>query len=473
MPVDIQINEADDNEAKLRRVFWGRSNRVVRSRAHTLPDLATLSPPAEDTEAFIVEESDLTAPNEIVIWDDANSAFIRLGPTQGLEEGWEAYVQDENIRVRFDGSDWQVIASGSGDMLAATYDPGTVAGDVFDQDNMLDGTTNKNFTATEKTKLAGIESLADVTDAVNVASSIHGVSTKATPVDNDEFGLIDSAASNVLKRVLWSAVKATLKTYFDSLYASVSGSFTAASTTEVLTGTDTTKGVTADALAALWEKGADEASAGTVAFGEGGYFHITGTTGITDIDWDTAKDGRMAWVIFDGILTLTHHATTLKLPGGANITTAAGDRALFVQDATDNVICLDYIRADGKPLIPSVVGTPFELEIAVSDESTALTTGTAKASFFAQMDATITEVFTGVSAAQSSSGVVTSDLNKNGSTMFSTNPSIDASENTSLTGTAAVLSTTTWTKGDKMTIDIDAAGTGAKGLKMIVRGTRL
>ena len=117
------------------------------------------------------------------------------------------------------------------------------------------------------------------------------------------------------------------------------------------------------------------------------------------------------------------------------------------------------------------MGTPFELEVAASDETTSITTGTAKISFFAPMNATIAEVFIGVTG-QSSSGVVTADLNKNGSTMFSTNPSIDASENTSLTGTAAVLSTTTCTKGDKMTIDIDAAGTSAEGLKMVIRGTR-
>lgn len=113
----------------------------------------------------------------------------------------------------------------------------------------------------------------------------------------------------------------------------------------------------------------------------------------------------------------------------------------------------------------------FELELAASDETTNLTTGTAKVTFFAPMNATISEVFIGLTA-QSTSGVVTADLNKNGTTMFSTNPSIDANEDTSLTGTAAVLSTTTWTKGDKMTVDIDAAGTGAKGLKMIIRGTR-
>jgi hypothetical protein len=145
---------------------------------------------------------------------------------------------------------------------------------------------------------------------------------------------------------------------FSSLYSTLRWSgFSPASTTEALTGTDTTKGVTPDALAALWEKGADVASAGTISLGEGGFFHITGTTTITDVDWATAKDGRVAWVTFDGILTLTHHATTLKLPGGANITTAAGDRACFVQDAGDNVICLAYVRADGTALVGGGVTT--------------------------------------------------------------------------------------------------------------------
>lgn len=125
---------------------------------------------------------------------------------------------------------------------------------------------------------------------------------------------------------------------------------TAASTTEALTGTDAAKFVTPDALAALWEKGSDIASAGIISIGEGKLFHITGTTTITDIDFATAKDGRGAWLIFDGILTLTHHAVTLILPGSANITTAAGDMAYVTQDSTDNVK-VAYFKADGTALV--------------------------------------------------------------------------------------------------------------------------
>lgn len=120
-----------------------------------------------------------------------------------------------------------------------------------------------------------------------------------------------------------------------------------ASTTEVLTGTDTAKAVTPDALAAIWEKGSDIASAGTISIGEGGFFHVTGTTTITDIDPATDKAGRHFWLVFDGILTLTHHGTTLILPGAADIVTAAGDAACFVSEGSDAVRCVAFRRASG------------------------------------------------------------------------------------------------------------------------------
>lgn len=64
--------------------------------------------------------------------------------------------------LKTDGSNatWEAIPGG-GDMLASTYDPQAIAADAFDQDNMTDGATNKNYTAAEKTKLADIENYID------------------------------------------------------------------------------------------------------------------------------------------------------------------------------------------------------------------------------------------------------------------------------------------------------------------------
>jgi len=55
-----------------------------------------------------------------------------------------------------------------------------------------------------------------------VETQTHAAASKATPVDADELPLVDSAASNVLKKLTWANIKATLKTYFDTLYKPIS-----------------------------------------------------------------------------------------------------------------------------------------------------------------------------------------------------------------------------------------------------------
>lgn len=139
-------------------------------------------------------------------------------------------------------------------------------------------------------------------------------------------------------------------------WVEIGGGLAATSTTDVLTGTETGEAVTPDALAALWEKGSDIASAGTISVGEGGFFHVTGTTTITDIDFGTTAAGRTVFLVFDGALTLTHDATTLILPTGANITTEAGDVGVFVSEGGDNVRCLLYQRKDGEALVGGAGG---------------------------------------------------------------------------------------------------------------------
>jgi hypothetical protein len=55
-------------------------------------------------------------------------------------------------------------------------------------------------------------------DITVIAPATHAATSKTTPVDADELPLVDSALSNVLKKLTWANLKATLKTYFDTLY---------------------------------------------------------------------------------------------------------------------------------------------------------------------------------------------------------------------------------------------------------------
>lgn len=53
---------------------------------------------------------------------------------------------------------------------------------------------------------------------VNKENLIKDAAAKVTPVDADTIPISDSAASFVTKKVSWANIKATLKTYFDTLY---------------------------------------------------------------------------------------------------------------------------------------------------------------------------------------------------------------------------------------------------------------
>jgi hypothetical protein len=84
-----------------------------------------------------------------------------------------------------------------------------------------------------------------------------------------------------------------------------------------------------------WAKGADIASAAALPIGtDGNFFHVTGTTGITSIS--TQPAGTQICLEFTGILTITHNATNLILPNGANITTYAGYSATFISEGSGN-----------------------------------------------------------------------------------------------------------------------------------------
>ena len=72
---------------------------------------------------------------------------------------------------------------------------------------------------------------------------------------------------------------------------------------------------------------------------------MTGTTTITA--FGTIQAGSERTLVFDGVLTLTYNATSLILPGSANITTAAGDVAIMRSEGSGNWRCISYNKASG------------------------------------------------------------------------------------------------------------------------------
>lgn len=222
-----------------------------------------------------------------------------------------------------------------------------------------------------------------------VGIDIHAASGKTTPVDADELGILDSAAGYALKVLTWANLKATLKTYLDTLYAkigAITGSGLTMATGKLLgrstastgaveeitvgsgltlaAGTLSASGAVTSVNGAsgvvslnggyLGVKGADIASATTtdLATATGDWVDVTGTATITALG--TVAAGIERLVRFTGILTLTYNATSLILPTSANITTANGDFARFRSLGSGNWACVGYQRRSGASLASSV-----------------------------------------------------------------------------------------------------------------------
>jgi hypothetical protein len=116
--------------------------------------------------------------------------------------------------------------------------------------------------------------------------------------------------------------------------------------------------------------------------------------------------------------------------------------------------------------------TPFELVVAASDETTALTTGTAKITFRMPRAVTLTSVRASLTTAQASGSIFTIDINESGTSILSTKLTIDNTEKTSTTAaTPPVISDVNLADDSEITIDIDQIGDGtAKGLKVMLIG---
>jgi len=525
-------------------------------------DLQTALNNKQPLAAALTTLSSATAAG-LALMDDANNAAQRT--TLGLGNASTLNV----------GTTAGTVAAGDDSRFTDARTPTAHAAShvTGGSDAIQSATASQNglATATQITKLDGIEALADVTDAGNVGSSIHGATAKTTPVDADTVPLIDSAASNVLKKLSWANIKATLKTYFDGLYQPIATILTSLSNltnaagvltnngsgTLTYTGT-TTGGMAGDddgklpkyfnsgwlmankllATSTGYTSPAIEYGPTSIEFVEnsgtfigalqwptitasrtvtlpnvtgtvittGNLSAITATGTIASGTWQgsiiapaylgTGSDittkflrGDGAWQTISGggdALTtnpLSQFAATTSSQLAGVISDETGSGALvfansptLVTPALGTPASGVLTNCTGLPVsgLASFVGLPVSIQLACSDEGTALTTGTAKLTFRMPHAMTLTAVRASVGTAPTGSTLVV-DINEGGTSILGTKLSIDATEKTSTTAASAATITDSALADDaEITIDIDQIGStiAGAGLKVTLIGTR-
>lgn len=167
--IGLLVNAApgESYDAALRHFLRGLDGLVQANVKDK--DLATPPGSPADGNCYIVAPTPTGAwaghAGKIARWSSVAGAWEFYAP----KKGWRVSVDDENTDYRYDGAAWVINSS--------------------------------------------------VVDAASVGALINGAAAKSAPVDADLIGIVDSAAGNVLKKLTWANLKATLKTYFDPLYA--------------------------------------------------------------------------------------------------------------------------------------------------------------------------------------------------------------------------------------------------------------
>ena len=162
---------------------------------------------------------------------------------------------------------------------------------------------------------------------------------------------------------------------------------------------------------------------------------------------------------------------------GAVTLSAGSGVTIYVDGSTSSVssyaiprpgqtVKVRYVRtgsATATVYIAGGYGPPTVIALACSDETTAVTTGTAKATFRMPFAMRLTAVKLSVTTAPTGSTLVV-DINESGTTILSTKLSVDASEKTSATAaTAAVISDSSLADDAEITVDFDQVGSSVAG----------
>lgn len=194
----------------------------------------------------------------------------------------------------------------------------------------------------------------------------------------------------------------------------------------------------------------------------------------TDVGGTTLAEGQMrpAGVndAFREMMAQIASAGFVGTPATVILTDPNADRLMFWDDSAGSVA---WLSTNGAFEFNNTTLRALEtIAVTVVSEGSTLTTGTAKRTFRMPFAFTVASVRASLSTA-SSSGTPTVDINEGGTTILSTKLTIDANELTSTTATtAAVISDSSLADDAEITIDIDVAGTGAKGLKVYINGYR-
>ena len=429
--------------------------------------------------------SDVTAALAYTPANAASLAPVALSGNYSDLSGLPAFSAVALSGAYGDLSGKPFIPESPGDIGAATAEQGALA-DTAVQPGALSvqldlkvdkvagyGLSQENFTAAEKAKLAGLEG----GHFKGVFASLAALQVAFPAASAGDYADVDAGVGSATIRYVWDVsdeewqpvgsgsplTAADIKTLYESnpdtnaytdaeksKLSGVAAGATANANTDSLAEGSTNLYHTAARVLATVLSGLSLSSGGAVVSTDT-VLVAFGKLQRQVNDLATAISGKQ-----DTLVSATNIKTINgnSLLGAGDLSIAGGGAVSSVNGRTGAV----------QVLVPIIV--------ACSDETTALTAGTAKVTFRMPYAFTVTGVLASLTTAQTSGSILTVDINEAGVSILSTKLTIDNTEKTSATATTApVISDSAIAADAEITIDIDQIGDGtAEGLKVTLVG---
>lgn len=383
------------------------------------------------------------------------------------------------VSMAIDGSDHLIITYTDSSTEDAGLIPGAgvaamwggISGTLADQADLAAALANKvdkeagkglssnDFTSAEKSKLAGLEG----SHFKGLHASLAALQAAHPTAVAGDYADVDAGAGVDVVRYLWDVTDSEWVAQ-----AAAGGSMTAAQV-----------------------KTAYESNPDTNAFTDSEKTKLAGVAaGATaNPDTDSLAEGstnkyftesRVRSAVLTGISLLTGgaiNAADSVLSALGKLQKQISDAVTAIAGKQDALVSGTSLKTvNGNSLLGSgdiaISGGAQCIAIACSDETTALTAGSAKVTFRMPYAFTLSAVRASLTTAQASGSILTVDINEGGASILSTKLTIDNAEKTSVTAaTAAVISDAALANDAEITIDIDQIGDGtAKGLKVYLIG---
>ena len=182
---------------------------------------------------------DATSTNRTVFGGVTQSDAIDDNLNADFKKGWEIVGLNDNPTRE----DFNAMGYTLGALISYLYEMGISEWNTSQNYRInsraigSDGKIYKSLTGTTGTPNVNHNPTTDTTNwEIDVQFDINTLTNKTTPIDADELVIADSTSSFSLKKLSFSSLKATLLTYFDTLYSRTSAVFGIGQTWQNVTG---------------------------------------------------------------------------------------------------------------------------------------------------------------------------------------------------------------------------------------------